>query len=109
MSIHPFVVLTLFARGSYADCSVCCDGYFPSLGASCNKCSENNSLGLALLAVLGVVVFAGFVTFLVYMLSGKELSADRGILARISRIIPLHSLKIVVVVWQILAQVGKPP
>lgn len=46
-----------------------------------------------------------FAAFLAYMLSGQELDADQGIVARFSRYIPLPSLKIVIVVWQILTQV----
>ena len=86
---------------------MCSDGYTPSLGSSCNKCSDNNSLGIALLGVFGVVAFVVCVAILNYMLSGQERGTDRGIVSRISRFIPLHSLKIIVVVWQILTQVGR--
>lgn len=84
---------------------MCSDGYTHALGPSCNKCSDATGLGIALVVVLGVAILAGFVGFLTYMLSGQEQDTDQGIVARLARYIPLHSLKIVIVVWQILTQV----
>jgi len=77
-----------------------------ALGSSCNKCSNATGHGIALVVVLVVVIFVGSAAFLTYILSGEEQNADRGIVARLLRFIPLHSLKIVIVVWQILTQVG---
>lgn len=95
-------------RVSHTDCSVCSDGYTHALGPSCSKCSDATGFGVALVAVFGVAIFAGFVVFLTYILSGQEQDADRGIVVRLARYIPLNSLKIVIVVWQILTQVGLP-
>ena len=85
---------------------MCSDGYTHALGPSCNKCSDATGFGIALVVVLGVAILAGFTAFLTYMLSGQEQDTDRGIVARLARYIPLHTLKIVIVVWQILTQVG---
>ena len=45
------------------------------------------------------------IAFFSYMLSGKSEDADKGIVVRVTRFIPLQSVKIVIVVWQILTQV----
>ena len=42
-----------------------------------------------------------------YMLSLETEGADRGIVARLRRFIPLQFVKIVIVVWQILTQVRR--
>lgn len=97
--------LLFYCYASHADCSVCSDGYTPSIGFSCNKCPDTSGPGVGLITALGAVGVVGFFAFLTYMLSGEERSADRGIVARISRFIPLHSLKIIIVVWQIITQV----
>ena len=88
---------------------MCSDSYTPSLGSTCSKCPQTSGLGIGLLVAFGVVAFVVCVAILNYMLSGQERSADRGIMARISRFIPFQSLKIIVVVWQILTQVEKVP
>ena len=40
------------------------------------------------------------------MLSGKGEDTDKGIVARVTRYIPLQSVKVVIVVWQIVTQVS---
>lgn len=40
------------------------------------------------------------------MLSGKSETVDNGIVALVSRFVPLQSVKVVIVVWQILTQVS---
>ena len=97
--IHPFC----------PDCSVCSKRYTASLGFTCNKCSDNAAGGIALAVAMGVVFLLVFVAFLSYMLSGKMEGVDKGIVARITCFIPLQSVKIVIVVWQILTQVSSSP
>ena len=90
---------------SFPDCSVCSKRYSGNLGFACNKCSDN-AAGVIALAVTMIIVFLlAFVAFLSYMLSGETRGADQSIVARVTRFIPLHSVKIVIVVWQILTQV----
>ncbi|CAN0155578.1 unnamed protein product [Ectocarpus sp. 4 AP-2014] len=85
-------------------CSVCSDGYTAQFGFTCSKCSDSNS-GIVVVAVLIVVnVFVG-VSVVVYVMSGEAGYMGRGgLLGRLLRGIPLQSLKIVVVAWQILTQ-----
>ena len=73
-------------------------GYTASLGFACNKCFEVATGGIAVAVVVAVVLALAFVAFLSYMLSGKREDDDRGIVARLTRFIPLHSVTIVIVV-----------
>lgn len=41
-----------------------------------------------------------------YVIEGQQGAMRRGLIERVMRYIPLQSVKIVVVVWQILTQVG---
>lgn len=55
---------------------------------------------------MAVAFLVVFVAFLSYMLSGKSETVDNGIVALVSRFVPLQSVKVVIVVWQILTQVS---
>lgn len=57
----------------------------------------------AALAVLALVVAASVGT---YVMSGKSGVGKRRIVERLGRYIPLQSVKIVIVAWQILTQVS---
>lgn len=102
----PRCHLCLAPRTPLTDCSVCTEGYTASLSFTCVKCSENSGrIALAsILASLAVVVFTILVS---YLLSGETTDEDRGIAARVARYIPLQSIKIVFVAWQILTQVRR--
>ena len=41
-----------------------------------------------------------------YLVSGKDGGSGRGVVERLGRYIPLQSVKIIVVAWQILTQVS---
>ena len=57
----------------------------------------------AVLAVVALLVAAAVVS---YVTSGERETKELGIVERAGRYIPLQSLKIVIVAWQILTQVG---
>lgn len=57
----------------------------------------------AVLVVLALVVAAGVI---VYVMSDKVRGGKRGMIERVGRYIPLQSVKIVIVAWQILTQVS---
>ena len=86
---------------------MCSKTYAASLGFSCNKCSDNAAGGIALAVAMAAVFLLAFVAFLSYMLSGEMEGVDQGIAARVTRFIPVQSVKIVIVVWQILTQVSR--
>ena len=88
-----------------ADCSVCSKDYSPGLGRTCTKCSDSK-VGIVLAIVLGALGAAVGVIVTTHLLSEMKEGTGRGIVDRITRIIPLHTLKIVVVAWQILTQVN---
>ena len=92
----------------WTDCSICSDGYTAQLGFSCNECSENNSRGIAVAVVLVVAVVIAAVSMISYVMSGEAgLGAGQGVIDCLTRYIPLQSVKIVIVAWQILTQVSR--
>eukprot|EP00903_Cladosiphon_okamuranus_P006392 g6257.t1 len=85
-------------------CSVCSDGYSAQLGFTCSKCS-NSGGGIAAIAafsVMTVVVGAAAILYVTSVEVGCR--RRRGSIGRLFRNIPLQSVKIVIVVWQILTQ-----
>lgn len=85
------------------DCSVCEDDYAKGPGFTCTKCIENVwgiIVATIFLALSVIITFAA----VKYLLS-VEIGARQGILARILRRVPLQSVKIIIVAWQILTQV----
>eukprot|EP00903_Cladosiphon_okamuranus_P017744 g16334.t1 len=83
-------------QGPY--CAVCREGYAESLAYTCSSCSDRKARVMAMV-VLPVTVVLG-VAFLGYMIS-KEHEVR---LHRLKRLVPLQSIKIVIVVWQILTE-----
>lgn len=59
-----------------------------------------------LAATLAVAALAGATAVVVHVMSGKVQVGRRGMLERLGRFIPLHSVKIVIVAWQIVTQVS---
>lgn len=90
----------------YTDCSVCSEGYTASLGFVCTKCSDDIAGGITIAAVGSIIFVFVFIAFIIHMLSGMSKDADRGLVARVTSFIPLHTVKIIVVVWQIITQVS---
>ncbi|CAM9486217.1 unnamed protein product [Scytosiphon promiscuus] len=87
-------------------CAVCEAGYSSSLSRTCNRCSSSRRQGLiAVTAIAAFLAIAAIVTMLQYMLSMELAERNIGCFNRwVFRAVPLQSLKIVVVVWQILTQ-----
>lgn len=88
----------------YADCSVCSDGYVGNLGFSCTECVEGTG-GIVLAVAVSVIVLFAAVVIVTYLVSGELEDDGTGFLDRARRYLPLKSIKIVVVVWQIITQV----
>ena len=90
------------------DCSICGEGYTEQLGFHCGKCPENSARGIAVAVVLAVVVLAVAAAVVSYLMSGEAgVSRERGAIECVTQYIPLQSVKIVIVAWQILTQVGR--
>ncbi|CAM9774589.1 unnamed protein product [Ectocarpus sp. 6 AP-2014] len=84
-------------------CAVCSEGYSAQLGFTCRTCSDSAG-GIALAAALAGVGLVALVAVVSYVTSGEEDGKGRGIVERVGRYIPLQSVKIVVVAWQIMTQ-----
>ena len=88
-----------------ADCSVCSENYAPNLSFTCRKCFDRR-VGVATAVVLAVLVLAVGLVVILYLVSAEEGGAGRGIVNRVMKRIPMQSVKIIIVVWQILTQVS---
>lgn len=89
---------------SRADCSLCISGYAPTLVYNCSKCPGGD---IATIVAILVVTFALFVSavFVAYMVSGEQETTHWRIVHRLSERLPLQTIKIVIVTWQIIAEV----
>ncbi|CAM9651378.1 unnamed protein product [Ectocarpus fasciculatus] len=86
-------------------CSICSDGYSEQLGFVCSKCPENDAGGISIVAVLAVGALIAAAAVISYVTSGEDgMGAGRGCIERVTRYIPLQSVKIVIAAWQILTQ-----
>ncbi|CAM9835026.1 unnamed protein product [Pylaiella littoralis] len=87
-------------------CAVCGTDYSPSLSHTCTRCTISRRQGLMAAAIISalVAVFATVKTFQ-YMLSTELEQENMGCSTRVVRAVPRQSMKIIVVVWQILTQV----
>ena len=70
----------------------------------CRKCSDG-AVGLTIAAVITLLIVAVGLAIVSYMLSTEGPDAGRGIVARVTQRLPMQSVKIIIVVWQILIQV----
>lgn len=59
------------------------------------------------MAVVCVLAMLATITFVAFMVSTEVKHLDQGIPARVVRLIPLQSVKITIVVWQIITQVNE--
>ncbi|CAM9150882.1 unnamed protein product, partial [Ectocarpus sp. 6 AP-2014] len=84
-------------------CAVCSGGYTARLGMVCSKCSDRTgsiALGVSV-SVAGLLFTVALVS---YAVSGESEGRARGVVERAGRFVPLQSVKIVIVAWQILTQ-----
>lgn len=87
-----------------SDCTICSENYTSNLGATCSPCSGNSG-GIAVMAASATICALVVASSISYLVSGEE-ESDRLILCRLTRNIPLQSVKIIIVAWQILTQVS---
>ena len=85
------------------DCSVCSKNYASSFGFTCNKCSDKTAGGITLAVILALVVLFFVAASATHLISGR-MGCD--IVSRLARFVPPHSIKIIIVVWQIITKVG---
>lgn len=85
------------------DCSVCSKGYGKMLANSCSKCSDGREAFIAVALATAVLAVLASVW---HMVSIEQEGATQGVVARFKKILPLQSIKITTVVWQIVTQVS---
>ena len=91
-------------RFLFPDCSVCSKNYVPGLSFICRKCSDS-AMSYTIAAVVTVMIVAVGLTIVFYLLSTERSVVGQGIVASITQRLPTQSVKIIIVVWQILTQV----
>ena len=104
----------------YADCSVCAEGYSRGIAYSCRKCStsaKGSALGLSITAALVGLLLAVLLLRRLGTVVDHGPEGDTGVQDDVAepkcaacqdfvvKVIPLSTIKIVVVVWQIVYQV----
>ena len=97
------------------DCAVCQEDYSPGLDFSCSKCSTTS--GIARVATSGVLLVSFFVlVFILVNLVSLGPTSDEAsnstsisVLRRLKGTVRLHSLKTIIVVWQIITQASNVP
>ena len=89
----------------FADCSICSKNSVSTVGFICRECT-NGTVGIAVAFVATVLIASLGLAMGSYLVSPEETRAGQGIVDRLTRRIPMQSVKIIIVVWQILTQVG---
>lgn len=67
----------------------------------------DNNGGIAVMVVVGVVALGIAIALGMHLMSGEMGGARRGVVHRVIERLPFQSIKIIVVVWQILTQVRR--
>lgn len=95
------------AVSTFTDCAVCDTDYSPSLAHTCTECSSSRRQRLmAATAIAAIVAVLAIVAIFQYMVSTDlQHRTTRCFHSKVLRAVPVQSLKIIVVVWQILTQV----
>ena len=87
-----------------ADCSVCSKNYVSSLRFTCGECFDRTTVIVTATLLLGLALGV-VIAIISYLVSAEVADARRGIIDYMMQRIPLQSLKIIIILWQILTQV----
>ena len=87
-----------------ADCSICSKTHIYGTSFSCRECSDR-AIAITIVAILVVLATAIGLATVSYLVSAEVVGRGRGIVEAIVRRVPTQSVKVVIVVWQILTQV----
>ena len=90
------------------DCSVCRENFFAGPGFTCTKCSVSSVWRVMVAGSLSIFATIAGVVTVSYLVSDESEGAELSIVDRIIRRVPVHSVKIIIVSWQILTQVRGP-
>jgi len=84
-------------------CSICSDGHSMTLSFTCEECMDTEA-GSALMAIVVLVAMVAMLLLFKYLVSGEMDVKKQGIVHKTLKRLPLQSIKILIVVWQILTQ-----
>lgn len=76
-----------------------------TLSFTCTECVDSRG-GIAIMVVVAVFSLCAIIALSMHLVSGEMDGARQGIVHCVTKRLPLQSIKIVVVVWQILTQVS---
>ena len=85
-------------------CGICSEGYSESLSFSCRKCSEDSSDAIFTSLIVSFVGLGSICILVSYLTSSDISESNKGLIGLLKKYVPLQSLKILVVTWQILTQ-----
>lgn len=74
-----------------------------SLAFTCTEC-VNSDGGIAIMVAVAILILCVGMALCKHLVSGERDGAHEGIIGRFIKHLPLQSIKIVVVVWQIVTQ-----
>lgn len=92
---------SLFAMN--LDCTICEQGYGRTMAFECGKCSSGEGIAVGVIVVVAAVV--AWAALVVYMISDEQDGGRVSFITRVKEKVSFQSLKIVIVVGQILTQV----
>ncbi|CAM9398277.1 unnamed protein product, partial [Ascophyllum nodosum] len=84
-------------------CSICSKTHVSGTSFSCRECSDR-AIAITIVAILVVLATAIGLATVSYLVSAEVVGRGRGIVEAIVRRVPTQSVKVVIVVWQILTQ-----
>ena len=85
---------------------VCDEKYFKGPGFTCTKCSANMWVRMAPVVVAAVVSVLTTFAVLTYLVLTEGDGTSHRIMTRLLRRFPRHSVKTIIIAWQILTQVS---
>ena len=76
-----------------------------ALAFTCTKCTDSGA-SIAIISVVIVLGLGAIIVLYMHLVSGEMSGAREGIVQRVTKRLPVQSIKIIVVIWQILTQVS---
>lgn len=95
------------------DCAVCADDYAWGEGYTCIECRNATAHTTQVLGIVVLVILAGVLARVLQYLvslprptSGRNMSRWQRYITRAYQAIPIQAIKIIIVAWQIITEVG---
>lgn len=84
---------------------MCSEGFVSRVQYACDSCAGEDG-ATAVIVILAILLSIFLLVLLWFLLSANATVEQNGIISRVTKNLPIQSLKIVIVVWQILTQVS---